>query len=193
MEEEMRKAAIMDYMQGEYRKEIYTRLDHSKKWFFRWLKRHRTGNAEWYKEQSRAPKSQARETPKVRKELILTTRKRMEDETFTGAPFPSARTINRILKREGLTKKTSYVPKGVEYPYLIEPTVINNVPSGRSRRSPTYQGGREVLLPQRHRCFQPPGVCRVPENEGRRSGGGEPHEMLQSRWVSLSSCTSTMN
>jgi transposase len=119
MEEEMRKTAIMEYVKGEPPKEIYTRLNRSKKWFFKWLKRYQTGNAEWYKEQSRAPKSQARETPREQKELILTARKRLEEERFAqvgssaikwelhkmGASFPSDRTINRILKREGLTKK----------------------------------------------------------------------------------------
>ncbi len=141
MEEEIRKAAIMDYVKGEPPKEIYTRLNRSKKWFFKWLKRYQTGNAEWYKENSRAPKSQARETSRGQKELILTTRKRLEEERFAqvgssaikwelqkmGASFPSDRTINRILNKEGLTKKTSYAPKGVEYPYFTEPAGINNI------------------------------------------------------------------
>ena len=126
MEEEIRKAAIMDYVKGEPPKEIYTRLNRSKKWFFKWLKRYQTGNAEWYKENSRAPKSQARETSRGQKELILTTRKRLEEERFAqvgssaikwelhkmGASFPSDRTINRILKREGLTKKNIICSQG---------------------------------------------------------------------------------
>jgi putative transposase len=119
MEEEIRKTAIMEYMKGEPPKEIYTWLNRSKKWFFKWLKRYQTGNAEWYKEHSRAPKSQARETLREQKELVLTARKRLEEKRFAqvgssaikwelhkmGASFPSDRTINRILKREGLTKK----------------------------------------------------------------------------------------
>ena len=82
MEEEIRKAAIMDYVKGEPPKEIYTRLNRSKKWFFKWLKRYQTGNGEWYKEQSRAPRSQARETPREQKALVLATRKRLEEERF---------------------------------------------------------------------------------------------------------------
>jgi transposase len=126
MEEEIRKTAIMDYVKGEPPKEIYTRLNRSKKWFFKWLKRYQTGNGEWYKEHSRAPKSQARETPREQKTLILTTRKRLEEERFAqvgssaikwelhkiGASFPSDRTINRILTREGLTKKNIICPQG---------------------------------------------------------------------------------
>jgi hypothetical protein len=74
---------------------------------------------EWHKEYSRAPKSQVRETPREQKELILGTRRRLEEQPFAqvgtsaikwelhklGLSFPSDRTINRILTREGLTKK----------------------------------------------------------------------------------------
>ena len=119
MEEEIRKAAIMEYLKETSPKEIYTKLHRSKKWFFKWLKRYQTGDVEWYKEYSRAPKSQAKETPREQKELILGTRKRLEEQPFaqvgTSAikwelhklelSFPSDRTINRILTREGLTKK----------------------------------------------------------------------------------------
>jgi putative transposase len=119
MEEDIRKGAIMEYVKGTPPKEIYTRLNRSKKWFFKWLKRYQTGNMEWYKERSRAPKSQAKETSQEQKALILFTRKRLEEQPFAqvgasaikwelhklGASFPSDRTINRILTREGLTKK----------------------------------------------------------------------------------------
>jgi len=119
MEEDIRKGAIMEYVKGTPPKEIYTRLNRSKKWFFKWLKRYQTGNMEWYKERSRAPKSQANETSQEQKALILVTRKRLEEQPFAqvgasaikwelhklGASFPSDRTINRILTREGLTKK----------------------------------------------------------------------------------------
>jgi transposase len=119
MEEEIRKAAIMEYLKETSPKEIYTKLHRSKKWFFKWLKRYQTGDVEWYKEYSRAPKSQAKETPREQKELILGTRRRLEEQPFAqvgtsaikwelhklGLSFPSDRTINRILTREGLTKK----------------------------------------------------------------------------------------
>ena len=119
MEEEIRKAAIMEYLKETSPKEIYTKLHRSKKWFFKWLKRYQTGDVEWYKEYSGAPKSQAKETPREQKELILGTRRRLEEQPFAqvgtsaikwelhklGLSFPSDRTINRILTREGLTKK----------------------------------------------------------------------------------------
>lgn len=126
MEEDIRKSAVIDYLRGHAPKEIYTRLNRSKKWFFKWLKRYQTGNTEWYKDRSRAPLSQIRGTPREQKELILSTRRHLEDHLIAqvgasaikwelnklGAPFPSDRTINRILTREGLTKKNSLCPQG---------------------------------------------------------------------------------
>ena len=119
MEEEIRKGAIMEYVKGTQPKEIYARLNRSKKWFFKWLKRYQTGNTEWYKERSRARQFQAKEISQEQKELVLATRKRLEEQPFAqvgasaikwelhklGVSFPSDRTINRILAREGLTKK----------------------------------------------------------------------------------------
>jgi putative transposase len=113
------RAKVLEYVKGTPPKEIYAGLNRSKKWFFKWLKRYQTGNMEWYKERSRAPKSQAKEISQEQKALILVTRKRLEEQPFAqvgasaikwelhklGASFPSDRTINRILTREGLTKK----------------------------------------------------------------------------------------
>ncbi len=55
LETELRKKAIQRYVQGEKPKSIYTDLKRSKKWFFKWLQRYRTGEKGWYKDQSRAP------------------------------------------------------------------------------------------------------------------------------------------
>jgi transposase len=119
MEEEIRKAAIMEYLKETSPKEIYTKLHRSKRWFFKWLERYQTGESEWYKERSRAPRSHSRQTPREERALIVGTRQKLEEQPFAqvgvsaikwelhklGASFPSDRTINRILTREGLTKK----------------------------------------------------------------------------------------
>ncbi len=153
MEEEIRKFAIMDYLKEQPPKDIYTRLNRSKKWFFKWLKRYQTGNAEWFKDYSRAPKSQARETPRGERELILATRKRLEEQPFAqvgtsaikwelhklGLSFPSDRTINRILTREGLTKKNCLHSQGRRIPLFHRSGSHQQHASGRSRRSPVYQ------------------------------------------------------
>jgi hypothetical protein len=52
MEEEIRKEAISRYLKDEQPKSIYNTLQRSKKWFFKWLKRYKSGVAPWYKEQS---------------------------------------------------------------------------------------------------------------------------------------------
>lgn len=120
MEEELRREAIRRHViGGEEPKVIYTELHRSKQWFFKWLKRYRTGNTDWYKDISRAPVARARETSGEEKELILSIRKRLESERHAqtgvsaikwelqklGVDFPSDRTITRIIAREGLVKK----------------------------------------------------------------------------------------
>lgn len=120
MEEEIRKQAILRHLiKGESPKGIYTSLNRSKKWFFKWLSRYQSGNADWYKNQSRKPLRRPGETRGTEKNLIVSTRLRLESEPFAqigvsaikwelkklGVPFPSDRTITRILKREGLVKK----------------------------------------------------------------------------------------
>ena len=119
MSEEQRKQAIQRYFQGEKPKSIYTSLNRSKEWFFKWLRRYKSGVAEWYKEQSRAPLKRPERITDHQKQAIILTRNRLEAQSFAqtgvsaikweltkqGLSFPSDRTINRVLKREGLIKK----------------------------------------------------------------------------------------
>jgi hypothetical protein len=55
MEQKIRKTAIKRYVKGESPKSIYTALKRSKNWFFKWLKRYKNGEPEWYKDKSKAP------------------------------------------------------------------------------------------------------------------------------------------
>jgi transposase len=119
MSEEQRKQAIQRYFQGEKPRSIYTSLNRSKEWFFKWLKRYESGVAEWYREQSRAPLGRPGRIPDAQKQSIILTRNRLEAQSFAqtgvsaikweltkqGLSFPSDRTINRVLRREGLIKK----------------------------------------------------------------------------------------
>jgi transposase len=125
MSEEQRKQAIQRYFQGEEPKSIYTSLNRSKEWFFKWLKRYKSGVAEWYKEQSRAPLRTPGRISDNQKQAIILTRNHLEAHSFAqtgvsaikweltkqGVSFPSDRTINRVLKREGLIKKNFLYPQ----------------------------------------------------------------------------------
>ena len=119
METEIRRKAIQRYLKGEKPKSIYTDLSRSKKWFFKWLRRYQTGQKDWYKDQSKAPQNSPTRIPEIEKQRIIEVRRRLESESFAqiGASaikwelsksrlgFPSDRTINRVLTREGLVKK----------------------------------------------------------------------------------------
>jgi putative transposase len=58
---------------------------------------------------------------------IGTSAVKWEEFNKLGLTPPSDSTINRILKREGLVKKTLYTPKGVVYPYFTEALGFNNI------------------------------------------------------------------
>ena len=119
MEQELRKKAIDLYLKGESPKSIYTELNRSKKWFFKWLKRYQSGDPAWYKGKSRAPKKQPATINEFDKQRIISVRTRLESQKFakigasaikwvlvkSGVDFPSDRTINRVLKKEGPIKK----------------------------------------------------------------------------------------
>ena len=126
MESELRKKAIQRYVQGEKPKAIYSDLKRSKKWFFKWLRRYRSGEKHWYKDHSRAPKNSPRRISDPDEQRIIEVRKKLESQRFaqtgasaikwelskSGFSFPSDRTINRVLKREGLVKKNCLCCQG---------------------------------------------------------------------------------
>lgn len=119
MEEQIRQIAIQRHLKGEKPKIIYTDLNRSKQWFFKWFNRYKSGENGWYKDQSKAPKSQPNRIDNSEKKRIIEIRQRLESEPFaqtgasaikwelrkSGFDFPSDRTINRVLNREGLVKK----------------------------------------------------------------------------------------
>jgi transposase-like protein len=121
LEEATRQKAIQRYLKGEKPRTIYTELDRSKHWFFKWLKRYRSGEENWFKDQSRKPKSNPNRTSEINRDRVIQTRKRLESESFaqigasaikweltkSGDAFSSDSTINRILRSEGLVKKNS--------------------------------------------------------------------------------------
>jgi hypothetical protein len=122
MEQKNRKEAIERYLNGEAPISIYTDLGRSRYWFFKWLKRYKTGDIHWYKDKSKAPKRSPTAINAIDKQRIIYTRRQLESQKFaqtgasaikwelskSGFDFPSDRTINRVLKREGLIKKKQH-------------------------------------------------------------------------------------
>ena len=126
MEQELRKTAIERYLKGEFPKSIYTDLNRSKNWFFKWLKRYKSGESEWYQDNSRAPIKRPTEISKIQRQRIISVRTHLESQKFaqigpsaikwelskSGHRLPSDSTIKRVLKNEGLIKKNFVCPKG---------------------------------------------------------------------------------
>jgi len=121
MEQDLRKQAIRRYQNGESPKTIYTDLGRSKYWFFKWLKRFKTGDSNWHQDRSRAPINRPAQISEVDKQRIVSVRERLETQKFaqtgasaikwelskSGFDFPSDRTIHRVIKNQGLVKKNS--------------------------------------------------------------------------------------
>lgn len=119
MEQELRKTAVNRYLKGETPKSIYTDLKRSKNWFFKWLKRYKSGEPKWYKDKSKAPINRPAAIGNVERQRIISTRTNLESQKFaqigpsaikwelskSGYSLPSDSTIKRVLKSEGLIKK----------------------------------------------------------------------------------------
>ena len=79
MEEKLRQTAIQRYVQGEKPKSIYTSLKRTKPWFFKWLRRYKTGEKEWYKNQSKVPQNSPRKITKTDEQRIIETILKMQN------------------------------------------------------------------------------------------------------------------
>jgi hypothetical protein len=124
-EEEIRCKAIDRFKNGQPPKAIYEDLGRTKQWFFKWLKRYQSGDTYWYRSRSRAPRSKPNQINEVERQRIISIRQRLQRQSFAqigvsaikwelhkaGVSIPSDRTINRVLKQEGLVKKNFLCPK----------------------------------------------------------------------------------
>ncbi len=139
-EQRLRECAIQRYEAGEEPKKIYTNLHKSKKWFFKWLKRFKSGDSDWSKDISRRPHYSAKRIDKTMEQTVIEARQQLEATPYAqigaasidwllekqGSKRPAIATINRVIKRNNLTRKRPprYNPKGVDYP-SIEVTKSN--------------------------------------------------------------------
>jgi transposase-like protein len=124
-EKELRRSAIARYLGGEPPKSIYEDLGRTKQWFFKWLKRYQSGDPNWFSSKSKAPKHRPREISQTTRDQIVKVRSQLQRQPFAqvgvsaikwelhkiGAPLPSDRTINRVLRQEGLIKKKPIHPE----------------------------------------------------------------------------------
>jgi hypothetical protein len=124
-EEELRRQAIGRYIKGEAPKSIYEDLGRTKQWFFKWLKRYQSNDPQWHLSKFQAPCHSPTRISELDRDRIIRIRQQLERHSFaqigvsaikwelhkTGAPIPSDRTINRILKQEGLVKKNFLHPQ----------------------------------------------------------------------------------
>ncbi len=108
-EEQQRIFALARYENGEAPQNIWSSLGRSKSWFYKWLKRRRSGDARWYAEQSRQPMGCSNRTAREIEEVIKHVRLHLDNAgEFCGAqailweledigirPLPSERTVNR--------------------------------------------------------------------------------------------------
>lgn len=120
-EESVRRTAIKQYLQGKAPSLICCEMKRSKTWLFKWFNRYRSGNAGWYQDRSRRPHSNICQTSPDMRQLVSNIRIQLQQNPFAragtsaikhefaklGVTPPSDSTINRIVKRAGLVRKSS--------------------------------------------------------------------------------------
>lgn len=186
-EESLRKMAIQQFLQKRSPVSIYREIGRSKKWFFKWLQRFQSGDPEWYRDHSKASHAQPHQAPKEMQNLVKNIRIQLEETLYAqvgvsaikwqcqglGVTPPSDRTINRILKREGLIKKNTLYPQRSAITLFQGPLGMQQHPPGRFGGSPLYQERWPFLFPQYHGSQQSSRLSSSPTNQrrsGRRSG-----------------------
>lgn len=182
-EESLRKMAIQQFLQGRSPISIYREIGRSKKWFFKWLQRYRSGNPEWYRDHSKSPHTQPHQTPKETQNIVKNIRMQLEETPYAqigvsaikwqcqglGVTPPSDRTINRILKREGVIKKNTLYPQRSALPLFQRPLGMQQYSPGRFGGAPLYQERWSFLFSQYHGPLQSSRLCSSPKSQ-RRSG-----------------------
>jgi len=132
--EQLRLKAIQLYTQYWNVSDICEIIHCSRSWFYKWLKRYKSNDSNWYKEHSKAPKATHNKVNSEIEMMILEARKELTSRPYSqygpqaiyyflaqnGVEVPPVWTIARTLNRHHLTfkKKASlYTSKGKEYPY----------------------------------------------------------------------------
>lgn len=191
-EETLRQMAITQYLQGKKPISIYQELGKTKPWFFKWLKRYRSGDEYWFRDLSKAPLSQFNQTPADTRNLIVSIRNGLDSSYAQigvtairwecqklGLSLPSDSTINRILKREDLVKKNTLSPERDRISLFPGIPGHQLYPSGRPRGSQVYQKRWSVLFSAYHRSGQSSGLYSSPTPERRFIRSLRPDSLLE--------------
>lgn len=195
MEQELRKEAIRRHvLGGESPKDIYTSLNRSKEWFFKWLKRYQSGTTDWFKDRSKAPATKPSEISPKEREIIIATRTRLESEPYAqigvsaikwelnklGLPLRSDSTIHRTIKREGLVKKNCLYSQGGRISLFHRGHRMQQYPPDGPCRPELYKGRWSLLLAERDGSIQPSGLHRGATDQNRRPSCPRPATLLES-------------
>ena len=192
-EETLRKMAIAQYLKGKTPCSIYQEMGRSKKWFFKWFHRYQSADPQWYRDRSRAPRSHPNQTHPDIRELVTKIRIGLEENPYAqvgtsairwefkklGLIPPSDRTINRILKREGLVKKNSLYPQRSGIPLFQRTPRDQSDPAGGPPRAEIHQRRWTFLFAQHHGSLQPPGLSASSTKKRRPSRGSGLDQLLE--------------
>jgi len=184
-EEILRKMAVEEALQGKAPVLIYQEMGRSKKWFFKWLQRYKSGDTEWYRDNPRTPHSHPYETCRETRNLLIQVRKQLEEHPYAqigtsaikwecqklGLTPPSDSTINRILRREGLVKKNSLHPQGGGISVFSRTAGHQQHPPSRSSRPQVHQERGTFLFAPYYGPLQPPRLYSPPAAQRRRGRG----------------------
>jgi len=73
-EQKIRESAIQRYENGEPPKLIYTSLNRTKQWFFKWLKRFKSGELNWANGLSRRPRHSPKKIDQAMEQAVIEKR-----------------------------------------------------------------------------------------------------------------------
>lgn len=131
-EELERKQAVSRYLSRESPKAICASIGRPKKWLYKWVARFKSGDADWFVDDPRTPKSMPTKTPTEMIAQVVAARQTLEATKYAPrgvfairhklsdigiADGPADATIGRIIRDAGLVKKAEKRAKiGTPYP-----------------------------------------------------------------------------
>ncbi len=154
-EEALRRQAITLHQQGKKVAAIARELGRTRQWVHKWIKRYDAQSDNWCSSLSHAPRSNQAIPSSLEGEVVemrqfLANSPYLESGAYAiwhhlkeqGVNPPSVATINRILRKHGLTrKKVKYRKSGIEYPEIPEDTQLMDLIGPRYLR-----GGQRYYL-----------------------------------------------